>query len=306
MISRRALLKGIGAASAGLVLPVAACSGKSTGDKTTIRYCLNTSTVSEGNSLVDRIEIAAKAGYDGIELWVSDVKQYIANGNSAASLKNLLDERHLKVENAIGFAEWIVDDDDTRKAGFEQMESEMRMLAEIGCTRVAAPPAGAYSGELLNLDIVAQRYRALIELGLKTGVMPQLEIWGASDNMSRLAQALYVASAANHPQARVLADVFHLYRGHSDFDGLNVLSGAACDIFHINDYPYAAAPEQLSDSDRVFPGAGVAPYDKIAAWVHQLGGEIVLSLELFNQEYWKRNPLEVASEGLNRMKKIFA
>ncbi|GHT21241.1 xylose isomerase [Bacteroidia bacterium] len=303
MISRRTLLKGIGAASAGLALP--ACSAKATDRKTAIRYCLNTSTISEGTGMVDRIEIAAKAGYDGVELWVSDVQQYIAEGNSTASLKKLLDERHLKVENAIGFAQWIVDDYDTRKAGFEQMESEMRMLAETGCTRVAAPPAGAYSGELLNLDVIAQRYRELIELGLKTGVMPQLEIWGAAANMSRLAQALYVASAANHPQARVLADVFHLYRGRSDFDGLNVLSGNACDIFHINDYPFADAPEQLSDSDRVFPGAGVAPYDKIAAWVHQLGGEIVLSLELFNHEYWKRAPLEVASEGLNRMKKIF-
>jgi sugar phosphate isomerase/epimerase len=303
MISRRELLKGIGAASAGLMLP-AACSGKPAGNTTSIRYCLNTSTVSEGNSMVDIIDVAAKAGYDGIELWVSDVKQYLADGNSAATLKKLLDERHLKVENAIGFASWIVDDDDTRKAGFEQMESEMRLLAEIGCTRVAAPPAGAYSSEPLDLDVVAQRYRALIELGLKTGVMPQLEIWGASGNMSRLAQALYVAAGANHPQARILADVFHLYRGHSGFDGLHLLSGAACDIFHINDYPLADAPEKLSDSDRVFPGAGVAPYDKIAAWIHQLGGEIVLSLELFNQEYWKRNPLEVAVEGLNRMKQL--
>jgi len=43
--------------------------------------------------------------------------------------------------------------------------------------------------------------------------------------------------------------------------------------------------------------------DKIAAYLLRAGGTKVLSLELFNSGYWKRGALEVAIEGLKKMKK---
>ncbi len=308
MISRRDILKSIGAASATLLFPMAACSGvKPKTIRSNIKYCLNTATIKgQGLSLPQVIEVTAKAGYDGIELWVDDVKEYVANGKTLAALKKHIDDSRLTVENAIGFAQWIVDDDDKREIAFAQMETEMKIMAELGCTRIAAPPAGATSGEALDLMVVAQRYRVLIELGVKTGVMPQLEIWGSSLNLSQLGQALFVAAEANHPQARVLADVYHLYRGGSGFNGLQLMSGNAYEIFHMNDYPSTPGREQLTDSDRVFPGDGAAPLEQIAACLLQAGGNKVLSLELFNRDYWKRDTLEVATEGLNRMKQLFS
>ena len=306
MVSRRSILKGLGAASASLLIPVSIKAGTvKKYSSANIRYCLNTSTISgQGLDLRQIIEVTAKAGYDGIELWVDDVKKYLTEGKTLASLKKHIDDSRLVVENAIGFAQWIVDDDQTRKAAFEQMETEMKMMAELGCKRIAAPPAGATSGKLLDLTIVAQRYRALIELGLRTGVMPQLEIWGSSLNLSRLSQALYVATEANYPQARILTDIYHMYRGGSGFDGLNVLHGTAYEIFHMNDYPSTPEREQLTDADRVFPGDGVAPMSQIASYLLHSGGTKVLSLELFNRSYWKRDALEVAIEGLKKMKKF--
>jgi sugar phosphate isomerase/epimerase len=35
----------------------------------------------------------------------------------------------------------------------------------------------------------------------------------------------------------VLADVFHLYKGGSGFEGLRLLSGHAIQVIHLNDYP---------------------------------------------------------------------
>lgn len=54
------------------------------------RFCLNTSTISGRQSgLLHYIDTAAKAGYDGVELWVSDVKEYLNQGNSIQSLGSL-------------------------------------------------------------------------------------------------------------------------------------------------------------------------------------------------------------------------
>ena len=96
------------------------------------------------------------------------------------TLKKFLDDSQLTIYDAIGFAPWMVDDEQQRKAGFEQMKVEMEMMAELGCTRIAAPSAGVKPGIPLDLIKVGERYKQLLDLGRQTGVMPQLEFWGSS------------------------------------------------------------------------------------------------------------------------------
>ncbi len=58
----------------------------------------------------------------------------------------------------------------------------MEMLAQIGCKRVAAPPAGATDTVVIDLKKVAERYMAILDVGTKPGVVPHLEMWGFSKN----------------------------------------------------------------------------------------------------------------------------
>ena len=39
---------------------------------------------------------------------------------------------------------------------------------------------------LIELMTVVDRYRALLDVGVKQGVIPQVEVWGFSPNLSRL------------------------------------------------------------------------------------------------------------------------
>lgn len=73
-------------------------------------------------------------------------------------------------------------------------------------------------------------------------------------------------------------------------------------IFHMNDYPAEPAIGIINDSYRVFPGDGVAPLSQILKDLHAKNTPIVLSLELFNKEYWKMNALDAAKTGLAKMK----
>lgn len=304
MISRRNALKSLGIASTVTLLPKIS-HAKTNTQKSNIRFCLNTSTISgQKQGILKNIEIAGRCGYDGIELWIDDVKQFLSNGNKLSTLQKKLQEYHLTVENAIGFATWIVEDKQARDAAFTQSKVEMEMMAELGCKRIAAPPAGATEGKVLNLFDIANRYGELLELGVRIGVIPQLEIWGPSLNLSRLGQALFVIAETNHPEARILADVYHLYRGGSNYNGLQIMSGKSYEIFHMNDYPLNNSREELTDNDRIFPGDGVAPMKQIINSINMAGGTKVLSLELFNLNCWKRDPMEVASEGLLKMKKL--
>jgi len=88
------------------------------------------------------------------------------------------------------------------------MKREMDMLAQLACPRTAAPPMGATKEPGLDLRKAAERYRAILELGVSMNVIPQLEMWGHSKNLNRVADVLFVAAEAAHPEAKLLLDIF--------------------------------------------------------------------------------------------------
>jgi sugar phosphate isomerase/epimerase len=199
-----------------------------------VRYSLNMSTVrGQKLSLPDQVELAAKAGYDAIEPWIGELRQYEQGGGSIADLRKRIADRGLKVPSAIGFAEWIVNDDAKRAAGLETAKKDMDLIRSLGGTHIAAPPAGATRETNLSLAVAAERFKALLDLGTSRDVIPQLEVWGFSTTLSKLAETIYVATESKHPRACVLLDVYHLYKGGSDFTGLRLLSGAAMNCFHM-------------------------------------------------------------------------
>jgi 2-keto-myo-inositol isomerase len=266
------------------------------------RYCLNFATLRGYKSgLVDMVEIAAKAGYQAIEPWLDTLHGYADQGGSLPDLGRRIADLGLSVESAIAFPQWIVDDRGKRALGMEQAKRDMDAVARIGGKRIAAPPAGANNGAEISLLEIANRYRALLELGDQMGVIPELEFWGSSANLRQLAQAMFVAIQADHPKACVLADVFHLYKGQSGFLGLRLLSSQAVQVVHLNDYPASPPRETITDRDRVYPGDGVAPMKQILRDLHRINPSAVLSLELFNPAYWKGDPLETARTGLAKM-----
>lgn len=269
------------------------------------RYCLNTSTIrGQKLSLAEELRIAAQAGYTGVEPWVREIEQAREQGQSLSDLKKMIEDLGLAVESAIGFAQWIVDDPDKRKAELERAKREMEWVRAIGGTRIAAPPAGATQQADLNLMQAAERYRDLLEIGRSIGVTPQLELWGFSKSLSRLGEVLLVAAESGHPDACVLPDIYHIYKGGSDFQGLRLLAGTAVHVFHVNDYPADPPRETIRDGDRVYPGLGVAPTGQILKTLYDSGFRGTLSLELFNPEYWKQDPLSVARKGLEQMKRV--
>ena len=87
-ISRRKAITALGLGSAAMALPLSSFARQESPTPSTFRYCLNTSTISGQNpGLLKYIDIAANAGYDGIELWVRDVESHLESGGSAECVK---------------------------------------------------------------------------------------------------------------------------------------------------------------------------------------------------------------------------
>jgi sugar phosphate isomerase/epimerase len=266
-------------------------------------YCLNTSTLmGQKLDLVEIVEIAAKAGYQAIEPWVRELDEYVKKGGHLKDLGQRIRDRGLTVPSAIAFFEWIVEDETRRKKALEEARRSMEQVRQIGGLRIAAPPAGATNQTDLPLLRIAERYKALLELGDKTEVVPQVELWGFSRVLSRLGEVACVAVESGHPKACILADVYHLYKGGSPFNGLRLLHGSALHVLHFNDYPAQPPRATITDAQRVYPGDGVAPLKSILRDLRHIGFRGMLSLELFNRDYWKQDALTVARSGLEKMR----
>jgi 2-keto-myo-inositol isomerase len=307
-ITRRDALKASALAAGTLALEnalssTARAATKAAGAADPFLYCLNTSTIRGQELPIDEeIEVTAKAGYQGIEPWLRKIHQYKEAGGKLSDLKKRIDDHGLTVESAIGFANWVVDDDQKRAEGLEEAKRDMDVLAQIGAKRIAAPPAGATKEPGLNLDAATDRYRELLELGDEMGVIPQVEIWGPSANLHKIGEAMFVAGQCGHPDACILTDVYHLYKGGNEFSSLNLLSKHALQVMHMNDYPADPPRDTIKDSDRVYPGDGIAPLTTNLQSLLANGATPVLSLELFNKSYWEKPALETATTGLEKMK----
>jgi sugar phosphate isomerase/epimerase len=303
-LSRRTWLAAAGAAAAAPLLS-GTPRAKAAEAKPAIRYCLNTATIQGQKVPVEReVEIAAQAGYQGFEPWIGELEKYVEGGGSLKDLGKRVRDHGMTVESAIGFAEWIVDDDARRKKGLENARRAMDLVQQIGGKRIAAPPAGATDQADRNLYKAAERYRALLELGERMGVTPMVELWGFSKCLHRLGETALVAIESHHPRACVLADVYHVYKGGSSFETLKLLGPDALQVFHMNDYPADPPRATITDAHRVYPGDGVAPLRQMMRDLRRLGFRGVLSLELFNRDYWKQDALAVARTGLEKMKKV--
>src|SRR5690625_1098860 len=111
------------------------------------KLALNTSTLFPFNlDVKQQVRVAAEAGYEGIELWVKDIEEYVENGGSLSDLRKWIDDHKITFVNAIAFFKWADADKATRNTAFQQAKQEISMLAELGCTAVAAPPFGEEIG----------------------------------------------------------------------------------------------------------------------------------------------------------------
>jgi 2-keto-myo-inositol isomerase len=306
LLNRREILVRTGAVAGAALLgeqAAAAAAAEQTASAEPFRYCLNTGTIM-GQKLTAReeVQVAADAGYSGIEPWIRTLRRHVEDGHSLADLRKQIADSGLTVESAIGFPAWAVDDDARRQQAMDEFRRDMDLIAQIGGKRIAAPPAGINQVPGMDLRKVAERYRAVLELGREVGVVPQLEIWGTAQTLGTVGEAAMVAIQSNHPDACLLLDVYHIFRSGTGFEGLRLLSGAAMHMFHMNDYPADPPREQMNDSHRIFPGDGVAPMSQILRDLYATGFRGALSLELFNRDYWQQDAATVARAGLEKMR----
>jgi len=260
---------------------------------------LNTSTIRPAR-LMDKIRIAAETGYSAIELWNDDLTTYEEQGGSLADVKRALDDYGLLVPTVIAFHGWLNTTGTVHQAAIEEAKRRMAQAAAVGSTYIISSPPR----EVADLQLGGKNYRELLELGRAFGVKPAMEFLGFVDGVNQVKHAWEVMEVAAHPDSTIVLDPFHIYRGGGEIADMQGIPGDKIAVFHFNDAPAQPAREAQTDADRVYPGDGILDLGQMIAMLKAAGYTGVISLELFNPNYWAQAPAEVARIGLEKMQAI--
>jgi 2-keto-myo-inositol isomerase len=260
-------------------------------------YCLNTSTI-RPTPLLEKVEVAGRAGYQAIEPWNDEVTAYLDQGGTLADLRKAIADAGLKVVSVIALHGWVTAEGAEYARVLDDCKRRMGQAAALGSPYIVASPPH----EVVDLGLAASRFGELYRLGRAAGVEPSMEFLGFVDGIKNVARAWSVASNCGEPGATVVADVFHMIRGGGSVDDLLTLPGDRIACFHINDLPAVPDPLVQIDADRVMVGKGVADLPRVIRNLRTIGYRGPLSLELFNRDLWAKDPFEVVRIGLERVR----
>jgi len=144
----------------------------------------------------------------------------------------------------------------------------------------------------------------LLEVGREFGVKPVMEYLGFAAEVNTIEAALQIMNSAEHPDATIVLDPFHCFRGGGSMETIAKLEEKQIAISHFNDSPEFPPCELQQDPDRVLPGEGIVDLKRYCELLKQTGYNRWLSLELFNRALWAKDPGEVARIGLEKMQAV--
>ena len=132
----------------------------------------------------------------------------------------------------------------------------------------------------------------------------RIHVPGFVDDIRTIEDALDIIDRSGHADATIVLDPFHCFSGGGTIESILKISGRMVAVSHFNDAPASPPPRQQRDPDRVLPGDGVIDLQRYCQLLGQIGYQGFLSLELFRPDLWERNPLDVAVEGLEKMRRV--
>lgn len=263
--------------------------------------CFNTSTIKPA-SLDEKIRAAGDAGYEAIELWNDDLTEWERCGGKLSDIRQMLDDHNLTVPDVVHLSGWMDAEDSVFETELlEEARRRMEQGAAVGAPRIIAGPTLGRA----DLNLAADRYCRLMELGHEVGCLPALEFLGFVEHVNNVDVLMNIVNLAGHPDTTVVMDAFHIYRGGGRDEDILKVPGAQVSIFHIDDAPRTARPrETLADGDRVYPGDGILNLRTMLEMLASQGFSGPVSLELFNEDLWRQDPGEVARVGAEKVRRL--
>lgn len=261
-------------------------------------FAKSIATVSLSGTLPEKLEAAATIGFDGVEIFESDLLTF---DGSPADVRRIAEGLGLAITLFQPFRDFEAMPDPIRARNLDRAERKFDVMEALGtdlvlvCSNVQAhaidDPARA-AADLAEMADRAQRR------GLRVGY--EALAWGR--HVKRWRQAWDIVRRADHPALGLIVDSFHTLALDDDFSGIAELPGKKIFFVQLADAPKLSM-DVLSWSRhfRNFPGQGQLPVTPFLKAVLDSGYSGPLSLEIFNDEFRAAPARLTALDGLRSL-----
>jgi 4-hydroxyphenylpyruvate dioxygenase len=249
-------------------------------------------TVCLSGTLEEKLEAAASAGFDGIELFENDL---IASPLPPGEVRRRADALGLSIDLYQPFRDFeAMPEPDLRRAEakFELMEA-LGAPTMLVCSNVS-PRA------IDDDDLAAQHLHALAERAAQHGLKIAYEALAWGRHVSEYDHAWRIVEAAGHPALGTCLDSFHILSRGTDLAAIAEIDR----IFYVQlaDAPHLRMDVlQWSRHYRCFPGQGAFDLRDFLARVLAAGYAGPLSLEVFNDVFRQADPNRTAVDAMRSL-----
>lgn len=251
-------------------------------------------TVSLGGSLREKLETIAAAGFEGVEIFETDI---LAHDGTPADIGGMVRDLGLEIVAFQPFRDFEGMPEPRRARGFERARRKFALMNELGaanilvCSNVSPQALG-------GIDRAADDLRELGELADGFGVNVGFEALAWGRHIWDYRDAWEVVRRVDHPRVGIILDSFHLLARGLPVDPIQSIPADRITFVQIADAPRIDMDLlQLSRHFRCFPGQGDLDIASFMAALQATGYDGWLSHEIFNDRFRMASPRQIAADG---------
>jgi 4-hydroxyphenylpyruvate dioxygenase len=257
------------------------------------------SSLSFSGPLEKKIEAAARAGFDGIEVFREDLVDFDGKPADVARLARSARIDILSLQSLRDFEARPAKDRDwsrRRALRFLDLAGEIGAPLLVVCANTRADTLDDEARAAEDLAWLADEAKGR---GLRIGY----EALSTSQVVRTYAQAWRIVKRADRENLGLIVGAVHTLVMRESFAALSEIPAERLFMVHMADAPRMNMDARLLTRHfRVFPGQGEQPVGALYAQLRKIGYAAPLSLEIFNDQVRAMPPNTVADDGIRSIR----
>lgn len=256
-------------------------------------------TVCLSGTLEEKLRAAAKAGFDGVEIFEQDLTVSPDSPEAIAALSGTLG---LSLDLYQPFRDFEGVDEEQFAANLARAEAKFQLMQRLGMTTILLC-SNVATATIDDDAVIVGQLRRLGDLADKYGIDIAYEALAWGRFVSEYDRAWDLVKAADHPRIGTCLDSFHILSRGTDLSRIAEIPGEKIFFLQLADAP-ALSMDVLSWSRhyRVFPGEGAWDLTDFLTRVAVTGYSGPVSLEVFNDSFRQADTQRTAVDGLRSLR----
>jgi 4-hydroxyphenylpyruvate dioxygenase len=255
-------------------------------------------TVCLSGTLEEKLDAAARAGFDGVELFEADL---INSPLAPAAIKERADALRLSIDLYQPFRDFEAVPPPQLERNLRRAEAKFDVMEALGAPTLLV--CSNVSPDVIDDDdLAAEQLHALAARAAERGLGIAYEALAWGRHVDEYDHAWRIVASADHPALGTCLDSFHILSRGTDLNAIEAIPGEKILYLQLADAPHLTMDVlQWSRHYRCFPGQGALDVAGLVERVLKTGYDGPLSLEVFNDVFRQADPNRTAVDAMRSL-----